>query len=222
MNTYYTELFALTILAILFHFAVIIKRYTEKILVPYFFNAKVDWNPNIDRIKLLFSSFFLLSPILLTRSFIKFNSSNLYINYLCFALLIALILFCIWFDIKKIKTLKPSQENQYLVKKGRKNISFYKVIALSILLEEKFFKSESEFRKSEVKINFCEEIVSKTKKIKCPKTLANNITSLEKENLDTLFKYKDFKKLIPFILEDERIKDHKVIIDFLKEFENNQ
>ena len=76
MNTYYTELFALTILAILFHFAVIIKRYTEKILVPYFFNAKVDWNPNIDRIKLLFSSFFLLSPILLTRSFIKFNSST--------------------------------------------------------------------------------------------------------------------------------------------------
>ncbi|WP_417785511.1 hypothetical protein [Tenacibaculum sp.] len=101
MTNYYVPLFLLFIGVYLIQIGIFSKRYTEK-LAPYFWNGRINWNPNVDRLKLLVSLTFLIAPGTLMKSFIKFNSNNAVFNYSVFLVIISLILFLIWFDIKKI------------------------------------------------------------------------------------------------------------------------
>ncbi|AZJ36602.1 hypothetical protein [Tenacibaculum singaporense] len=101
MTNYYVPLFLLFIGVYLIQIGIFSKRYTEK-LAPYFWNGKINWDPNVDRLKLLLSLAFLITPGTLMKSFIKFNSNNAIFNYSVFLIIISLILFLIWFDIKKI------------------------------------------------------------------------------------------------------------------------
>jgi hypothetical protein len=103
--TGYISLYIIFIIVSLSYAGIVSKRYTEK-LVPYLWNDKTNWNPNVDRLKLLLSSTLFISPIILFKSFIKYNSSNIYFNYLGFSILIILLTFCFWFDLKKINHMK--------------------------------------------------------------------------------------------------------------------
>jgi hypothetical protein len=103
--TGYISLYIIFIIISLSYAGIVSKRYTEK-LVPYLWNDKTNWNPNIDRLKLLLSSTLFISPIIFFKSFIKYNSSNIYFNYLGFSILIILLTFCFWFDLKKINHMK--------------------------------------------------------------------------------------------------------------------
>ncbi|MDD7914781.1 McrB family protein [Polaribacter ponticola] len=103
--TGYITLYFTCIIASLSHIYLVSKRNTEK-LAPYIWNDNSHWNPNIDRLKLLFSAVLIVSPVLLLKSLIKFNSNNIYFNYTGFSLIILLIIFCFWFDLKKINSIK--------------------------------------------------------------------------------------------------------------------
>lgn len=101
MTNYYVPLFLLFIGIYLIQIGVFSKRYTEK-LAPFLWNEKINWNPNVDRLKLLFSSILLITPAVIMKSFIRLNSSNTIFNYTSFGIILTMILFFIWFDIKKI------------------------------------------------------------------------------------------------------------------------
>lgn len=217
MTNYYVELYLLFIGIYLIHAGFISKRYAEK-LVPCLFNQKIDWDPNNDRFRLMLTSVFFLSPLIIMKSFISLNSSNSTFNHIGFIFIITLTFFCFFIDIRRVNSFKIYKSESITVKKGRKNISLYKYIALVFLLEEKFYKHKSEMRKHQSKIDFCKHITSQTNEIKDPKTLANNITELEKENLDTIFKRKEYQKYIPLLLENGLIKSKKQIVDFLQSF----
>lgn len=104
MTNYYVPLFLLFIGIYLIQIGVFSKRYTEK-LVPFLWNEKINWDPNVDRLKLLFSSILLITPAVIMKSFIRLNSSNTIFNYTSFGIILTMILFFIWFDIKKIAPL---------------------------------------------------------------------------------------------------------------------
>lgn len=101
MTNYYVPLFLLFIGIYLIQIGVFSKRYTEK-LAPFLWNEKINWNPNVDRLKLLFSSILLITPAVIMKSFIRLNSNNTIFNYTSFGIILTMILFFIWFDIKKI------------------------------------------------------------------------------------------------------------------------
>jgi hypothetical protein len=103
--TGYITLYLICIILSLSHIGLFSKRYTEK-LAPYLWNDKTNWNPNIDRLKLLLSLTLLIFPIMLLKSFFKYNSNNIYFNYTGFSLLIILLIFCFWLDLKKINSIK--------------------------------------------------------------------------------------------------------------------
>ena len=103
--TGYITLYIIFIIISLSYAGLVSKRYTEK-LAPYLWNDKINWNPNVDRFKLLLSFVLFTSPIALFKAFINYNSSNIYFNYTGFFVLIILLIFCLWFDLKKIKSIK--------------------------------------------------------------------------------------------------------------------
>ena len=217
MTNYYLLLFFVFLGTTITHLGFIVKKHST-LITSFFWNEKININPNIDRIKLLLTSVFFISPILLVKSFINFNPDRSNLNFLIFTSLIVIEIFCFWFNINKIDSLRPLKKNT--IKKGRKDISSYKLIALMYLLEEKFYRKNNEFRKHNTKIDFCKAISLKNKNINDSKTLSNNITTLEKENLDTIFKRKNYKKYIPLLLREEFIKEKSLIFNFLKKIED--
>nr|BFF38424.1 hypothetical protein BACY1_02290 [Tenacibaculum mesophilum] len=104
MTNHYVQLFLLFIGIYLIQIGVFSRQYTKK-LAPYLWNGKIDWNPNVDRLKLLFSITFLITPGALMKSLIRFNSNYATINYLGFVLIIGLVPFLIWLQLKRIPKL---------------------------------------------------------------------------------------------------------------------
>lgn len=108
MTNYYTELLLLFYGITLTHIGLVTKRYT-KIITPYFLNGETNWNPDIDRLKMLFTIVFLFTPVILMKYFIQYGSGNTVINYSGLGIIISFTLFCLWFDLKKIRTMKSSK-----------------------------------------------------------------------------------------------------------------
>lgn len=169
MTNYYVPLFLLFIGVYLIQIGIFSKRYTEK-LAPYFWNGRINWDPNVDRLKLLLSLAFLIAPGTLMKSFIKFNSNNAIFNYSVFLIIISLILFLIWFDIKKIAPFTLTKK----IIKG-------KTEDLSLKLNELFKK----FEDLSSKVSHIEKTSIDTKKESC-------CTKIEVDNLKNSFD--SFKK----------------------------
>ncbi|CAM1361393.1 hypothetical protein BA195_05875 [Tenacibaculum soleae] len=221
MTNYYVPLFLLFIGIYLIQIGVFSRQYTKK-LAPYLWNGKINWNPNVDRLKLLFSLTLLIAPGTLMKSLIRLNSSNATINYLGFGLIIGLLIFFIWFQLKKIPMLIPftkETNNQVKIKAGRKKISQYKLVALKYLLEEKFYRKDSFLQSDKDRITICKMIVKKEKKITNSGTLKNAFNKLTKENLESLFKKDEYKVYVPILLENDFIKERIKIKSFLEKFQ---
>lgn len=106
--TGYITLYLICLFASITHLGLISKRYSVK-LAPFILNGKIDWNPNIDKLKLMLTSVFFICPLILFKTFTEFNFENLYINYIGLSFIIILIIYCIWFDIKKVNHMKENK-----------------------------------------------------------------------------------------------------------------
>ncbi|WP_111706580.1 hypothetical protein [Lutibacter citreus] len=109
----------------LIHFWIVSQRYASK-FVPYFFNQKIIWDPNIDRLKLIFTAIILISPLVALKSIIEFNLNNEYFNFIGLSTIILLGILCLWFDVKKLNPLK----NNSFKKQEDKNIPSENEISL--------------------------------------------------------------------------------------------
>ncbi|WP_343330508.1 hypothetical protein [Polaribacter staleyi] len=105
--TGYITLLLLGLFVTLLHIVFIYKRYVIK-LIPSLWSGETEWNPKIDRLKLLISCILLISPIFLINQLIKLNHHDDYFNYTSLIIINLLMIFSFWFNAKKITKLKEN------------------------------------------------------------------------------------------------------------------
>ncbi|WP_435255348.1 hypothetical protein [Tenacibaculum sp. A30] len=111
MTNYYIPLLLLAVIISLIHLGFLSKRYAYK-LTPYILGKKADWNPKVDRLKLILSSTFYFAPVIFIKVVKETNFTNQYINYFILFFLIFITSFCFWFDIKKVSKLRESNSTE--------------------------------------------------------------------------------------------------------------
>lgn len=108
MITTYLTLYTSCIIAIIIYAGFISKRYAE-LTFPFLQGKKIDFDVSIDRMKLFFTSIFFSFSILLFKSFTKLKFDNILTYNIGISLILILIIFFIWLDVKKIASLKNNE-----------------------------------------------------------------------------------------------------------------
>lgn len=153
MTNYYIPFFVLTVIISLIHLGFLSKRYAYK-LTPYILGKKADWNPKVDRLKLILSSTFYFAPVIFIKVIKETNFTNQYINYFMLFSLIFITSFCFWFDMKKVSKLSESNSTEKSNKLDIKVNANELEIAFNKLLED--LKSRSFYDSTNRKFNLSE------------------------------------------------------------------
>lgn len=108
MITTYLTLYTSCVIAIIIYAGFISKRYAE-LTFPFLLGKKIDFDVSIDRMKLFFTFIFFSFSIFLFKSFTKLKFDNILTYNIGISLILILIIFFIWLDVKKIASLKNNE-----------------------------------------------------------------------------------------------------------------